>query len=724
MENNGTENTGLENVEMKKHGKKFLVIGILGALIAVIAIAIVVIKVSGSSSDSYNDKLDLGRRYLTELNYEQAVAVLEEAIKINPKNAEAYIVLADVYEKSGNKEKARDVLKRAEDNVEIPEERKRIEIRKTEIDEDTVEPEKYEKLIERAEMLVGDGKTQDAIVCYEEAIDVSPEIHTAYIGLFDIYVAEKEYSSARIVVDGGIKEVTSKSGQMKLEICKEKLEELIASGGESGKLVEKTDDKDSDDKNPDENNTDENTEPEPTPTVSVEKSDVLMNIRQIDNSKYPELTVYADITDVYGNNIDDIYVDDIYGEEIDRKGGVHQIKFSDVFKIIGKETISINLIVDRSGSMTEHNAMQQVKNAINYLIDNMNLSGGDRLEIMSFDDYVYLEQAFTSNKSELKNAVNNIYPVGMTALYDAIYSGLYQSYYEEGSKCVIAFTDGLENASSYTFDDIVALSNNTGIPVYIVGVGEEWNSDDYRRLTSACGGTYYSANYNNLESALSDIYISLYKEQQDYYALKFKTKNKKDTSSEWTLALRMSNDSVYSGECEKKYFAKADMTGAFSNKYFNVDYILDYSNVREVKESDLAGLSLAELRIARNEIFARHGRQFKDPMLNQWFYSKKWYLRLRNKYSPSDFEKLSPYPLSSLENKNADTIKKYEERIMSTRDIFPNASFVELSTYDLALTKDVLKKALKQMETYQETDILKKNRKLINDVIKMDNIKY
>jgi hypothetical protein len=42
-------------------------------------------------------------------------------------------------------------------------------------------------------------------------------------------------------------------------------------------------------------------------------------------------------------------------------------------------------------------------------------------------------------------------------------------------------------------------------------------------------------------------------------------------------------------------------------------------------ESDLDGMSMAELRIARNEILARHGQQFKSPDLNERFGKLPWY---------------------------------------------------------------------------------------------------
>ena len=169
---------------------------------------------------------------------------------------------------------------------------------------------------------------------------------------------------------------------------------------------------------------------------------------------------------------------------------------------------------------------------------------------------------------------------------------------------------------------------------------------------------------------------------------------------------------------------QADISGAFSDSYMNQDFMIDDSDIRQVTEADLSQMSLAQLRIARNEIFARHGRQFKDSMLNQWFYSKVWYLNIPMKYSPDDFDALVPNPLSQLEISNANFIKSYEEKIMAQQDIYPDAANTLLSDYDLALSKPVLKEAYKQIQKYSSTAVLEENKKLLLETINKEDVQY
>lgn len=55
------------------------------------------------------------------------------------------------------------------------------------------------------------------------------------------------------------------------------------------------------------------------------------------------------------------------------------------------------------------------------------------------------------------------------------------------------------------------------------------------------------------------------------------------------------------------------------------EYILPNSNTERLTRDDLQGLSKEELRLARNEIFARHGMIFGVEDLDNYFATKTWY---------------------------------------------------------------------------------------------------
>ena len=60
-------------------------------------------------------QLDLGSKYMAELDYESAIVALNKAIEIDPKNVDTYKMLAEVYEKSGQLDDARATLEKVLD---------------------------------------------------------------------------------------------------------------------------------------------------------------------------------------------------------------------------------------------------------------------------------------------------------------------------------------------------------------------------------------------------------------------------------------------------------------------------------------------------------------------------------------------------------------------------------------------------------------------------------
>lgn len=84
------------------------------------------------------------------------------------------------------------------------------------------------------------------------------------------------------------------------------------------------------------------------------------------------------------------------------------------------------------------------------------------------------------------------------------------------------------------------------------------------------------------------------------------------------------------------------------------EYLLPDSDSRYLTEDDLAGFTAEQCRLARNEIYARHGRRFSDPALQRYFDSLSWY---SGTIEPSDF---NDNVFNSYERANCILIIDYE----------------------------------------------------------------
>lgn len=87
------------------------------------------------------------------------------------------------------------------------------------------------------------------------------------------------------------------------------------------------------------------------------------------------------------------------------------------------------------------------------------------------------------------------------------------------------------------------------------------------------------------------------------------------------------------------------------------DYIIADSSSRYLSLSDIEHLNQEELRYARNEIYARHGRLFNDKGLQTFFDSKAWY---KGTIPPDDFKESD---LNAYERDNVRMIEEYEKKM-------------------------------------------------------------
>ena len=86
------------------------------------------------------------------------------------------------------------------------------------------------------------------------------------------------------------------------------------------------------------------------------------------------------------------------------------------------------------------------------------------------------------------------------------------------------------------------------------------------------------------------------------------------------------------------------------------DYIFPDSDRRYLTDTEVMALSDWEKKIARNEIYARHGRKFKSDELQMYFNSKSWYVP---SIEPTAFN--DENMLNEVERYNTKLISKYEK---------------------------------------------------------------
>ena len=133
------------------------------------------------------------------------------------------------------------------------------------------------------------------------------------------------------------------------------------------------------------------------------------------------------------------------------------------------------------------------------------------------------------------------------------------------------------------------------------------------------------------------------------------TEKTKETESTTTKNKDLKYAKIYGEESESTNSNINNSTTNNTNAITSNDYILSGSDRKFLTKDDLKNLNADTCRLARNELYARHGRMFDDAVLQNYFNSKTWY---RGTIKPEDFTESM---LNSYEIYNRDLIVEYEK---------------------------------------------------------------
>lgn len=255
--------------------------------------------------------------------------------------------------------------------------------------------------------------------------------------------------------------------------------------------------------------------------INIEYDNYEVLVNQMDFSEYPKIKAYVEIRDkVTGavpNNIDPrfFYISERRLNDIDflKKAVMRASQLDQA------EKLNINIVADISGSM-EGYPLEYAKDMMSSFLNQVQFSIGDMVELTGFSDGVYTLKPFTNNAQELQLEIDNLYTGSSTALYDALFASVNTTAVQSGAKCVIAFTDGMDNFSSCTPDDVINASQRYNVPVFIVGVGDYLDNADLRRIAESTGGTYY--NVYDFED-IGSLYDDIYRQQKQLYLVEYET---------------------------------------------------------------------------------------------------------------------------------------------------------------------------------------------------------
>lgn len=230
-----------------------------------------------------------------------------------------------------------------------------------------------------------------------------------------------------------------------------------------------------------------------TPATFAQDAGTQVHITQVDNSKFPQVTVYVSVTDASGEPIG-VDPNTIQLSENGQALQATNVNSSGDQK--GPAIITTLLVIDVSGSMANGSKMEGAKTAAKAYIDQMR--PGDQAGVIAFNTDVKIAQDVTTDRQALITAIDSLQPLGNTAMFDGLLKSVETLANVSGRKAIILLSDGIDNRSKAKEDDVIKSIGSAGLTISTIGlgdpqqVGNNFGLDEpaLKSLSQRAGGAY------------------------------------------------------------------------------------------------------------------------------------------------------------------------------------------------------------------------------------------
>lgn len=215
-----------------------------------------------------------------------------------------------------------------------------------------------------------------------------------------------------------------------------------------------------------------------------------------------------------------------------------------------KDPKNILTLVDSSESISLKSFNAQ-KKAIKIIARQLNQK--DRMSLISFNDTVKKECSFLAKGKNLFNCVDEIKRNGKdTVLYDSLYESISLASRDSARRHVIVlFTDGFDEHSVVSLEDLIRYMQIHSVPVFIFSMGDRTNLGVLKKISRISGGRLYiTPEIENLPKA-GILFNQLL---QNTYLLKYSSKLPEIPSDhKINLKIKLNSDE-FSIEDEKEFY--------------------------------------------------------------------------------------------------------------------------------------------------------------------------
>lgn len=312
--------------------------------------------------------------------------------------------------------------------------------------------------------------------------------------------------------------------------------------------------------------------------AAAKKTGLDVSVVQYDFSEFPKIRLYLDVRDSgSGESVKNLAPNMFYVSERDAATGDFLRRSVEKAVLMNEnEGLNMDLLADTSGSMQNGN-MEAAKDVMHHFIDTVQFGAGDRVKLTPFNSDIDKTGYFTSDAGRLNSEISSYAAYGGTKLYDSIIYGVQDVSGQEGAKCVIAFTDGIDEHSYNTAQDVVNVVSRYRIPVFIVRIGDTSTSGadaELRQIAEASGGSF--KNMAQFNADMNAFYSQIYRQIKEYYVVEYEVDDAKTILDTRDVSVYV-QDGSKGGESEMNIKAGDEFFESLLGSYLR-SYITDMNN--------------------------------------------------------------------------------------------------------------------------------------------------
>ncbi len=289
-----------------------------------------------------------------------------------------------------------------------------------------------------------------------------------------------------------------------------------------------------------------------------------VSVQQVDLTAYPNVKLYVRLEEQGSGETPKGLEQALFFVRKENANGEYiRQEVKKVTQLNELEALKIDMVADVSGSMAG-SPLYEAQTVMSNFVNSVQFSAGDQVELTAFSTGVYLEKEFTSDGQALIDCINALQTDNMTSLYDALYTAVTRVAAQSGAKCVIAFTDGLDNYSSCSPTDVIDIAKRYHVPIFIIGIDVyEYSDLDY--IAAQTGGRYYDV---SSISSMQDIYNEIYKQEKELYMVEFTDDSNGLLSDEIRVVVGYHSE-IYGGDCHYSYIPNTLLSISGNSLYTN-----------------------------------------------------------------------------------------------------------------------------------------------------------